>query len=90
MIAIHLKLAAEEFALYLNSAPAVKAFHVAKETFDHNPEIMKLRQEFTTLAQEFLILLQPRLRRQAVSVVLVPRKNIMLAGKNILRSSLHR
>ncbi|MDZ7291582.1 MAG: YlbF family regulator [candidate division KSB1 bacterium] len=50
---IRLKLAAEEFARHLNSSQPVKEFHSAKEIFDHRPEIMQLRQEFTTRAQEF-------------------------------------
>lgn len=53
MIDIQLKLAAEEFVRYLNSSQSMKKFQTAQNIFQNNPEILKLREDFTSLAKRY-------------------------------------
>lgn len=53
MIDIQLKLAAEEFVRYLKSSQSVKKFQIAQSVFQNNPEILKLRENFTSLAKRY-------------------------------------
>lgn len=53
MIDMKIKLTAEEFVRYLKSSDEMKQFQIAKGLFENDPELKKLREEFTLLAKEF-------------------------------------
>lgn len=51
MIDIQLKLAAEEFVRYLKSSQPVKKFLASQSIFQSNTEILKLREDFTSIVK---------------------------------------